>query len=110
MHASTALSARPISAEDSQPGPTALLDRTGAAWLPSGNYERAGQPARPGVCDLSRQPQRHLRLLEELDEQFAQSRAGGASAVCLLPVRGIALSACHSGEVKGTGSLGVFRM
>jgi hypothetical protein len=52
----------------------------------------------------------NLRLLEELDEQFAQSRAGGASAVCLLPVRGIALSACHSGEVKGTGSLGVFRM
>jgi hypothetical protein len=39
-------------------GPAALLDRTGAAWLPFGNYEHAGQPARPGVGELSRQPQR----------------------------------------------------
>jgi hypothetical protein len=52
----------------------------------------------------------NLRLLEELDEQCAQSRAGGASAVWLPPVLGIALSACHSGEVKGTDSFGVFRM
>jgi hypothetical protein len=50
------------------------------------------------------------RLLEELGEQFAQSRAGGMSAMCPPPVLGIALSACHSGEVKGTDSLGVFRM
>jgi 4-amino-4-deoxy-L-arabinose transferase-like glycosyltransferase len=38
--------------------PVALLDRTGAAWLPCGNHERAGQPARPGVGDLSGQPER----------------------------------------------------
>jgi hypothetical protein len=35
-----------------------LLDRTGTAWLPCGNYERARQPARPGVRELPRQPQR----------------------------------------------------
>jgi hypothetical protein len=51
----------------------------------------------------------HLRLLEELEEQFAQSRAGGGER-CVPPVLGIALSACHSGEVKGTDGFGVFRM
>ncbi len=52
----------------------------------------------------------NLRLLEELDEQCAQSRAGGGERCVPATVLGIALSACHSGEVKGTGSFGVFRM
>ena len=52
----------------------------------------------------------NLRLLEELDEQLHRAGPVGASAVCLPPVLGIALSACHSGEVKGTDGFGVFRM
>jgi hypothetical protein len=66
-----------------------------ASWLdPAPATDRANRSA-------------NLRLLEELAEQFAQSRAASERYV---PATGIALSACHSGEVKGTGSFGVFRM
>jgi hypothetical protein len=108
-----------------------------ASWLdPAPATDRANRSA-------------NLRLLEELAEQFAQSRAAASERYVPatgtryravgLPLRGgegygrlrrvpdvrikavvtprdtrtvlgIALSACHSGEVKGTGSFGVFRM
>jgi acyl-CoA carboxylase subunit beta len=48
-----------------------------AAWLPSGNYERAGQPARPGVRDVRANRAANLELLAELDRLLAQARAGG---------------------------------
>jgi hypothetical protein len=40
----------------------------------------------------------NLRLLEEIAEQLAQTRAGGGDRYVALPVLDIALSACHSGR------------
>ena len=76
-HASTALSARPISAEDHNPVPqrcwTAPEQRGYLAVTMSVLVSRLD----PASATYRANRSANLRLLEELDEPFAQSRAGG---------------------------------
>jgi hypothetical protein len=58
-----------------------LLDRTRAAWLPCGNHERAGQPARPGVGDLPRQPERQPAAARGA-RRAVSTNQGGQRALC----------------------------